>query len=127
MRETQNPSVWSFTTLADQTVNTFPWSEGFEGDIFPPLGWKSEKEGYTVWDRSNYNAYHGKNAAYISARSSNEQGILQTPMFVLPADKDMQVSFYWGNAVPSGLTKSVKETMTINKDTLYFEIKSDET
>ena len=48
-------------------------------------------------------------------------------MFVLPADKDMQVSFYWGNAVPSGLTKSVKETMTINKDTLYFEIKSDGT
>lgn len=127
MGETQNPSVWSFTTLADQTVNTFPWSEGFEGDIFPPLGWKSEKEGYTVWDRSNYNAYDGKNAAYISAGGSNEQGILQTPMFVLPADKDMQVSFYWGNAVPSGLTKSVKETMTINKDTLYFEIKSDGT
>lgn len=54
MGETENPSVWSFTTLADQTVNTFPWSEGFEGDVFPPLGWKSEKEGYTAWDRSNY-------------------------------------------------------------------------
>ena len=41
MGETQNPSVWSFTTLADQTVNTFPWSEGFEGDIFPQLDRKS--------------------------------------------------------------------------------------
>ena len=73
MGETQNPSVWSFTTLADQTVNTFPWSEGFEGDIFPPLGWKSEKEGYTAWDRSNYNAYDGKNAAYISAGQSKNR------------------------------------------------------
>lgn len=123
--ETPSPEVWSFTTLANQTVSTFPWSEGFEGEVFPPLGWRSIGEGYTEWDLTNYNTYDGKGTAYISAGGSNQEGILQTPAFVLPADKDMQISFYWGNAVSAGLTKSVQGTTTINKDTLYFEIKAD--
>lgn len=125
MGETASPEVWSFTTLADQTVSTYPWSEGFDDEVFPPLGWRSMGEGYTEWDLTNYTTYDGKGSAYISAGGSNQQGILQTPAFVLPADKDMQISFYWGNAVPAGLTKSVQGTTTINKDTLYFEIKVD--
>lgn len=123
--ETASPAVWSFTTLADQTVSDYPWSEGFDGDVFPPLGWRSTGEGYTNWDLTNYTTYDGKGSAYISAGGTREEGILQTPAFVLPADKDMQISFYWGNAVPAGLSKSVHNTTTIHKDTLYFEIKAD--
>ncbi|MDD4157174.1 MAG: choice-of-anchor D domain-containing protein, partial [Candidatus Cloacimonetes bacterium] len=29
--------VWSFTTMADPTISTFPWTEGF--DTWPPVGW----------------------------------------------------------------------------------------
>ena len=123
--ETAAPEVWSFTTIADPTVSTFPWSEGFEGEVFPPLGWRHIYDGNTDWDRTNYNAYDGTYSAIISAGGSYQQGILQTPPMVLPADKDMQISFYWGNNVPAGLTKSVQETTTIGQDTLYFEIKAD--
>lgn len=123
--ETTTPEVWSFTTLADQTVSTFPWAESFEGDVFPPLGWRNIYDGYTDWDRTNYNSYDGTYSALISAGGANEQGILLTPGIALPADKTMQISFYWGNNVPAGLSKSVQGTTVVNKDTLYFEIKAD--
>lgn len=123
--ETASPEVWSFTTIADQTVSEFPWAEGFDGEVFPPLGWRSIAEGNTDWDRTNYNTYDGAYSALISAGGDNEEGILQSPGIVLPADKKMQISFYWGNSAPAGLTKSTHGTTTINKDTLYFEVKAD--
>ncbi len=32
-------AVWSFTTMADPTINTFPHVEGFEGGVTLPFGW----------------------------------------------------------------------------------------
>jgi len=31
--------VWSFTTMDDPSITTFPYVEDFEGTVFPPAGW----------------------------------------------------------------------------------------
>lgn len=38
--------IWSFTTLADPTIYTFPYTEGFEGS-FNPTGWTDHAGGLT--------------------------------------------------------------------------------
>jgi hypothetical protein len=32
--------IWSFTTWPDPTIYSFPYNEGFNNTLFPPLGWK---------------------------------------------------------------------------------------
>lgn len=45
--ECLNPPIWSFTTLADYSISSFPYFEGFSSTIsFPPLGW-------TMYDYDN--------------------------------------------------------------------------
>ena len=125
--ESADVKVWQFTTMADQSIKTFPYFEGFEGDAFPTLGWQSIKGGaYGGWSRTNINPFDGTYSALVSSNLSNTQDILQSPPVQLPNDKDMQISFYWGNSVPSGLTKPKAPSITtvVDNDTLYLEIKS---
>lgn len=121
--------VWTFTTIEDHSVSTFPYKESFEDSKanFPPLGWTSERDNYTRWDYSNYNAYEGSFVAMISGNGNNETGILQTATFHFPADEVMQISFYWGNAVPASLVKKApaKEAAAEGADIIYFEIYAD--
>lgn len=119
--------VWSFTTMSDQSIKTFPYFEGFEAKTFP-LGWNTTKEVYTKWDISNFNAFDGNGSAYISGSTDNTTGTLITPEFVLPSEKDIQITFYWGNRVPASLKKDMLGTQINNTteandiDALYFEI-----
>jgi hypothetical protein len=54
-------TVRSFTTWADPTVSTFPWSESFDGTTFAPMGWFNIKTAGTnspgIWDRSTAGAH----------------------------------------------------------------------
>ncbi|MEG1721419.1 MAG: choice-of-anchor J domain-containing protein [Bacteroidales bacterium] len=126
--ETASPAVWAFTVMSDQTIQNFPYFEGFEGTVFPSLGWGSTQEGFTRWALSNYNPFDGAHSAYSSGSQNNTTAVLQTPEIQLPADYAMQVSFYWGNTVPASLTKAPrwKAPSIIESDTLYFEIKSND-
>lgn len=124
--EAENVPTWSFTIMADQSVKDYPYFQGFEDNAIP-LGWNTIKQDYTRWDISNYNAFEGQGSAYISGSTDNSTGILTTPEFVLP-NEDIQISFYWGNGVPSALKKDILG-MTVNNttepdgiDIIYFEI-----
>lgn len=129
--EATDVPTWSFKTLADQSVSTYPWSETFEDKVFPPLGWRVLKEGYTRWETSNIGAFDGTYSAYASCGNNNQETTLETPEFALPADQTLQISFYWGNAVPitlamdeSGLIQNTT-TKADNIDACYFEIFAD--
>ncbi|NVN94267.1 MAG: T9SS type A sorting domain-containing protein [Bacteroidetes bacterium] len=63
-------SVWSFTTMADPTITSLPWTEGFES-VTPtsnnadfPLGWSIENGGMqsSYWDIITNNATYPDNA-----------------------------------------------------------------
>lgn len=51
--EAEDCPTWSFTTLDDPTISTFPWRESFAGEEFPPAGWSQEIDaGTTLWQRA---------------------------------------------------------------------------
>jgi len=123
-------SVYSFTTQKDMTVSTFPWFEGFENSV-PPLGWYRESTGNGSWSSNTYEPYDGKVSLSASARTVNEVMTITTPDVKLPADKDMQISFWWGNAMCVILKKDTEKVHTNTTtgsngaDAGFFEIYSD--
>ncbi len=44
--------VWSFTTMSDPTVTSFPYRQAFESEIFPPSGWHEVRTpaSYQGWE-----------------------------------------------------------------------------
>ena len=130
--EATNVPVWNFTVMADQSVKSYPYIQGFDEKTFP-LGWNTTKEGYTRWDLSQFNAFDGNGSAYAGGSTSNSTAILESPEFVLPTDKEAQITFYWGNGVPAGLQKDPLGTAVNNTtgpndiDAGYFEIDVDGT
>ena len=129
--EADNIPVWSFTTMSDQSIKEYPYFQGFEEKNIP-LGWNTTKQDYTRWDISNFNSFDGNGAAYISGSTSNSAGTLETPEFILP-NEDIQISFYWGNHVPSALKKDTQGMITNTTtaadefDAIYFEIEENGT
>lgn len=105
-----NVPTWSFTTIADQTVTEFPYAEGFEGEVYPPLGWRSVEDGYAAWRTVNVNPFDGKISAVASSNTENGV-ILETPEFVIPSDEDLVLGFYWGNSMPVNLKKDESGTL----------------
>lgn len=115
--------IWSFTVMPDQSIKTFPWFEGFEGNVFPPLGWRTTSEAYAKWSTTNFNPFDGNKSLVISGNTNNTNSVIQTPEVILPADKTMQICFYWGNQVPANLTKNAPATAKATEsDSIYFEI-----
>lgn len=112
-------TVWSFSTMADQTVKTFPFSYDFEGEIFPAVGWRIEGNG-RAWSRTDIGAYDGKYSGICDMTTNNTYSSLVSPAIQLPADEEMQISFFWGNNVPVGLTKGIE---IAKNDTISFEVK----
>lgn len=122
-----NPIEWHFTTMADPTISSFPYFEGFEGATFPPLGWNDTHVEYCKWSTSSYKPFDGANSATASGNKNNVSLVLKTMPIALPSDKDMQLSFYWGNHLPVGLDKpkSPADEAEVGADTLYCEVLSD--
>lgn len=122
-----NSQIWNFSILADQTINTYPWNEGFESDGFPPLGWNTIIDGGTRWSKVNILPFDGKFSASAGCYKTESSSFLETPEFILPT-APMQISFFWGNGMPielkidaSGLT----ENKTVSDDGIdagFFEI-----
>lgn len=99
--ETAEAPVWSFRTMADQSVRVFPWFEGFEttAEKSLPLGWESTSEQYTRWELATNYSYEGKNKMLSFGSNNNTTAELISPEIVLPNSDGMQLSFFWGNGV----------------------------
>lgn len=126
--DAENVAVWTFTTIPDCTVTEYPYTESFEGETFPMLGWNVESSnGYTEWDTNNVNPYEGKKSVSAYLIMDVSESTLTTPDFVLPQEP-VGISFYWGNAMPVSLVKDesglAKNTTTEfdGLDGAYFEI-----
>lgn len=79
-----NCPVWSFTTMADPTVTTFPYAEGFEdswvGTPSAPFGWKQiAVSGTNSWTRYTYSPHSGSASAQAPYSSSGGEHLLITP------------------------------------------------
>ncbi len=130
--EASDVPTWTFTTMGDPTITSLPWSESFEGDVFPPAGWRVLSDnGYTEWDVTNVGGYEGEQAVYVSPVYDAAGSVLETPEVELPAEGEQQISFYWGNRVAGSLlvdeTGLVENTTTAYDgiDGSYFEIKAE--
>jgi hypothetical protein len=101
--------VWRFTTMADPTINNFPYTLGFELDENFP-GW-IQKEWFT-----GYQPYEGD----LSARATpdTKDAILMTAPIDLPVD--FCIHFYWKNNDIDGPLGKVQE-----HDTTFFEVSLD--
>lgn len=125
-----NPSIWMFTTIADQTISDFPYTSDFEDAVSPPLGWRTEAttDG-PKWSRTDVFPYEGKWS--VICGSQEGQSYFAMPPLQLPADKEMQISFMWGNDAPAGLKKNLAPPANVGEkyigaDTLFFEVSTNE-
>lgn len=118
--------TWQFTTQADYSINQFPVFEGFESNVFPPMGWRVINGTNAQWYATDNNAYDGQYSALANGNANNTVTTLQTPAITLPEGKNMQVCFYWGNRNTVSLTKKPALNFApavAGSDTLYFDIK----
>jgi len=90
-----NPS--GVLTVTPVTISNYPMTEGFEGDVFPPVGWKvQDLNGGTSWASSTGNPRTGtKHARYIYSGSLPGDDILFTPALEVEAGKTYYVSYYY--------------------------------
>jgi len=90
--------IWSFTTMADPTINTFPYAEGFEGAAFPPTGWlviDNNADG-DFWASSTTNPRTGTKCTriYTDYNTANDD-YLVTPPILLSGNKELS---FWTRA-----------------------------
>lgn len=118
--EAADVPVWSFTTMADQSIKNFPSSQDFEeADNALPLGWGTTATGSTRWSITKIGPFAGKQSAFASGTTSNTTATLTTPEIILPADEPMMVSFFWGNNAPAVL--AVDQTGAARNTTTKFD------
>ena len=122
--DAENVETWAFKTMEDKSISTFPYFNGFEDDVYPPVGWTSTTNSGRGWDRMGSYAYDGNYSLSVFVLDPNGYAILQAPDIVVPATNDIQISFVWGNALPAGLTRSSNSMETIDGDSIYFEVKT---
>jgi len=95
-----NCPVWSFTTLADPTVTTYPYNQNFDTVTAPtlPLGWttiNANNDSYT-WETYAGNYQSAPNSARMRFNASlvMNDWLLMPPM-QLTQDTYYKVSFYY--------------------------------
>jgi len=99
--------VWSFTTSSDPTIATFPHTQAFEGETFPPTDWQEVRTPASGrgWASSN-SGLSGKAARFDSYNNlSGNISRLITPPFNLSALSTAQLTFNYKN--PKGGDLSV--------------------
>ena len=133
-----NCPIWSFTTLADPTVFTFPYAQGFDNATPPAqaLGWttiNANADAYT-WESIASGAQAGVNAMrcrFNSAVAMNDWlvspalhltlGTVYKARFYYRANSATtpeKLSVYWGNApTTEALTTMLFENLNVNNIT----------
>ncbi|MBI9054891.1 MAG: choice-of-anchor J domain-containing protein [Bacteroidales bacterium] len=103
--------VWRFTTMADPTINNFPYTQGFEKDEQNP-GWIVNN-----WF-SGAEAYMGDLSARTTPNTTD--AVLMTAPINLPSD--FCIHFYWKN---DDIDAPEKNSKVAEHDTSYFEVSTD--
>lgn len=113
--------VWSFSTQADHSVKSFPWSETFDDKKFAPLGWSLDNASLTTWSRTDYHPYDGEGSAMAYSNKVGETAYLISPEISVPAEGKYQLSFWWGNDRPINLVNDAS-TLHTNHTTAADDI-----
>lgn len=94
--------TWSFTTVADPAITTFPWTENFDGTSFPPnSNWQRKGgllqdpvvlAGSGIWDQRNWLNISGTDkAAWIDIWGTVVHEWLITPLLNITDDSQSLV------------------------------------
>ncbi|MCH8569156.1 MAG: choice-of-anchor J domain-containing protein [Balneolales bacterium] len=86
----------SFTTIADPTISTFPFTEDFEGTTFPPAGWlRNDVAGPVIWTRSTAqnNTPSGSASAFSTWNAQSTDNYLITPQ-ISSGTSDLFLKFF---------------------------------
>lgn len=116
---TINPTVWSFTTMNDPLISSFPYTQGFEdhNGLVPPIGWTGESF------MRGAEEYTGLYCARVSYAHTGP-AFLNMPYMNLPASH--RISFWWKD---DDISTSKAKYRDLNKiaehDTTFFEISVD--
>ncbi|HIZ26358.1 choice-of-anchor J domain-containing protein [Barnesiella sp. An55] len=127
--------TWSFTTMADQSIRNFPYTQDFEAGVMPPMGWQSNHQGDGIqqWKINEIGPFAGEYSASVWHNGAGEESTLVSPEIALPESGDMVASFAWGGALCNRLeygyeNEAVTEVPFDQVDdtdgTLYFEIRA---
>lgn len=100
--------TFNFTTQPDASVKDFPFTESFEGEIFPPIGWTAEANDYTKWYQSDYQYFDGSFSAGVQAGLEGSHAALTSMDITLP-ETPMYLSFYWADR-SAGVKKDLSGT-----------------
>jgi len=125
--DAETATLMYFSTMEDQTIRTFPYFEGFEGDGFPSLGWMSLGDGLS-WTRNEYGAYSGRYCCSVRQSKNNASSMLQTPLVEIPAEGENVLKFVWVKVMPVLLTSNnsvVASAAASVTDTLSVEVKEE--
>ena len=111
--------IWSFTTMPDPTIGTFPWVVDFgtsSSDTFPPMDWTRLSGLYPVdtpisttsgWIRDEWlNGPTGNNAARVNIYGTGAKYWLATPPIAIPASGyelkfDIALTYYASTVPPT--------------------------
>jgi len=100
----QMPDNDSRTIIVENVICTpisaFPWIEGFENELFPPLCWTSYHNG-NKWERTTFNAHNGSASARYNMGGENQLGWLITRKIAVPANGVYALDFWSFNSFPS--------------------------
>jgi len=97
---TTDESSWSdiYTFVTDcDVVTTFPFTESFDGTVFPPLCWtKAHTAGSSTstWTRSTSYVHTGVAAAQLPDQQLGNKNNLVTPQFNIPNASSYEVTFW---------------------------------
>lgn len=106
-------NVSGVLTVNPLVVSEFPYSEGFESGIFPPVGWSNPDSYWSLGTEAHTGSYCAK------VRYNHDgEAILTTPSFELDAQNPMYISFYWKDDDITG--------KVAGHDTTFFEISNDD-
>lgn len=93
--------VWSFTTMSDPTITSFPYRQAFESETFPPVGWQEVRTpaSYYGWTSDN-SGLSGKCASFNSRNNAaGNVSRLITPPLDLSGLSTAQLIFSYKNPV----------------------------
>lgn len=102
-----------FETEPPFVVNSFPWTEEFEGSVFPPNGWQSYnlKGAFMQWELSSaqnhssmgtQSAFHN----YGPTFDGMQEGWLVTPEIIVPENSNLELTFWSFNSWPAWYHKN---------------------
>lgn len=108
--------VWSFTTMADPTITTFPYTQTF--DAVPPLGWSGAGGTYN-WTLYNSGTDNWASANYWSIQAGGT-GYLTSPPIL--ATDPVSMDFTWSHQYMASYPTDALTIQTSTNGTTWSDV-----